>query len=235
MKKGKKILIISLSSILGLVLISIASFLIYANIYYKAESEALSLLKSENVIDKDDYIFIETEDKTDTLIIFYPGAKVEAEAYLPLLVSLNEEGYDIVLIRMPLRMAIFKVNAADDIIEQYQDEYANIYIAGHSMGGAMASSYASKNPSKVKGLILLGSYIYGNYSPKDTLTIYGSLNQSVEDNLTYTENVVEIEGGNHAQFGNYGHQKGDAIATISALEQQKITIDAIVRFISNKE
>ena len=33
-----------------------------------------------------------------------------------------------------------------------------------------------------------------------------------------------MEGGNHAQFGNYGEQKGDGKATISAEEQQRQTV-----------
>ena len=49
----------------------------------------------------------------------------------------------------------------------------------------------------------------------------------MEDKIGYTENVVEIEGGNHAQFGNYGPQKGDLPATISAEEQQAQAVDAI--------
>lgn len=87
-------------------------------------------------------------------------------------------------------------------------EYRHWYMAGHSMGRAMASQFASDHPDEVDGLILLGAYIYGDYPEEDTLTIYGSLNQSVEDNIDYTENVVEIQGGNHARFGNYGPQGG---------------------------
>ena len=95
----------------------------------------------------------------------------------------------------------------------------------------MASSFASGHPEAVDGLILLGSYIYGDYPDDDTLTIYGSLNQSVEDHIDYTENIVEIQGGNHAQFGNYGPQKGDLPAEISAEEQQEQTAAAIEEFI----
>ena len=82
----------------------------------------------------------------------------------------------------------------------------------------MASQFAADHPDQVEGLILLGAYLYGDYPPADTLTIYGSLNQSVEDQLDYMENVVEIPGGNHAQFGNYGPQKGDPPASITAAE-----------------
>lgn len=99
----------------------------------------------------------------------------------------------------------------------------------------MASQYAANHSDQVDGLILLGSYIYGDYPDEDTLTIYGSLNQSVEDHIHYTENIVEIEGGNHAQFGNYGPQKGDLPATISAEEQQAQTVDAIQDFIHQQQ
>lgn len=37
-----------------------------------------------------------------------------------------------------------------------------------------------------------------------------------------------IEGGNHAQFGNYGEQKGDHAAGISREEQQAQTVEAIL-------
>lgn len=113
-------------------------------------------------------------------------------------------------------------------------EIRHWYIAGHSIGGAMASQFASSHPDQADGLILLGAYLYGDYPPEDTLTIYGSLNQSVEDKIDYTENIVEIEGGNHAQFGNYGPQKGDLPAGISAEEQQRQTVEVIQSFLADR-
>ena len=41
-------------------------------------------------------------------------------------------------------------------------------------------------------------------------------------------NEYEIPGGNHAQFGNYGPQKGDGEASVSAAEQQRIAADKIL-------
>ena len=38
-----------------------------------------------------------------------------------------------------------------------------------------------------------------------------------------------IEGGNHAQFGNYGIQDGDGNAFISSEEQQHRTVDIILQ------
>lgn len=56
----------------------------------------------------------------------------------------------------------------------------------------------------------------------------------MEDHIDYTENVVEIEGGNHAQFGNYGPQKGDLPAAISAQDQQAQTVEAIANFLEKQ-
>ena len=77
--------------------------------------------------------------------------------------------------------------------------------------------------------------LYGDYPPEDTLTIYGSLNQSVEDKIDYTENIVEIEGGNHAQFGSYGLQRGDPPAEITPQEQQARTVEAISDFLAQRQ
>lgn len=43
-----------------------------------------------------------------------------------------------------------------------------------------------------------------------------------------------IEGGNHAQFGNYGNQSGDGEATIDADAQQSIMVDWIAAFFEAK-
>lgn len=218
--------------ILALILALCAgAFFWYASDYYRAEDVALEVIAQDSGISvQDNLTILSSSVPSDTAIIFYPGAKVEAAAYLPLLDKIRQTGVTCILVDMPFHMAIFDSNAAQDVMEDFP-EYSHWYIAGHSMGGAMASQFAASHPDEVDGLILLGAYIYGDYSPQDTLTIYGSLNQSVEDKLDYTENVVEIQGGNHAQFGNYGPQKGDLPATISAEEQQNQTVDAIRTFL----
>lgn len=221
--------------ILALILALCAgAFFWYASDYYRAEDVALEVMAQDSGISvQDNLTILSTSVPSDTAIIFYPGAKVEAAAYLRLLDKIRQTGVTCILVDMPFHMAIFDSNAAQDVMEDFP-EYSHWYIAGHSMGGAMASQFAASHPDEVDGLILLGAYIYGDYSPQDTLTIYGSLNQSVEDKLDYTENVVEIQGGNHAQFGNYGPQKGDLPATISAEEQQNQTVDAIRTFLEER-
>jgi pimeloyl-ACP methyl ester carboxylesterase len=206
--------------------------LIYASDYYKADDMAISILQRENVSEVvEDLIIVSSPSTGETGLIFYPGAKVEYSAYLPILEKISQStGITCFLIKMPFNMAIFDPDAAAGIMEQFPD-IKNWYVAGHSMGGAMASDYASKNQDRVDGLVLLGAYIYGTYPPEKALTIYGSFNTSVKEKIDYTENIIVIEGGNHAQFGNYGKQKGDAEATISREEQQNQAVEAIKKFI----
>ena len=223
----------------GIVLLVLAiptgAFSWYVSDYYRAEDVALEVLAQDSAIDvQDNLTILSPSYPTDTAVIFYPGAKVEAEAYLPLLDQIRQTGVTCVLVDMPFHMAIFDADAAEEVIARFP-EIQHWYIAGHSMGGAMASQFASDHPDQIDGLILMGAYIYGDYPDEKTLTIYGSLNQSVEDHIDYTENIVEIEGGNHAQFGNYGPQKGDLPATISAEEQQARTVAAIEVFLSQAD
>ena len=218
-------------TVLLLLAILAGVFFWYVSDYYPAEDTALEVLsQGSGITVRDNLTILSPSYATDTAIIFYPGAKVEAEAYLPLLDQIRQTGVTCILVHMPFHMAIFDANAAEEVMAQFP-EYQHWYMAGHSMGGAMASQFAADHPDEVDGLILLGAYLYGDYPDEDTLTIYGSLNQSVEDHIDYTENIVEIEGGNHAQFGNYGPQKGDLPATISAEEQQEQTVAAIEAFL----
>lgn len=223
----------------GIVLLILAilagAFFWYVSDYYRAEDVALAVMAQDNSITvQDNLTILSPTYPTDTAIIFYPGAKVEAEAYLPLLDQIRQIGVTCILVHMPFHMAIFDADAAEEVIAQFP-KIQHWYMAGHSMGGAMASKFATDHPDQVDGLILMGAYIYGDYPDEKALTIYGSLNQSVEDHIDYTENIVEIEGGNHAQFGNYGPQKGDPPATISAQEQQAQAVAAIEEFLRSAD
>jgi len=144
------------------------------------------------------------------------------------------------LIKMPFNLAVFNVNAANKAIS----EVSNIttwYISGHSLGGAMASSYAASNADKLSGIILLGAYPSSDLSKTNLrlLTMYGSddevlnKNKLSETKINAPSNSLyyEIEGGNHAGYGDYGVQKGDGTATISGNEQQNIVTDKIIKFI----
>lgn len=162
-------------------------------------------------------------------LIFYPGGKVEAAAYLPLLERLREGGVACVLVKMPFHLAVFDINAADHVYSAVPSA-TRWYIGGHSLGGAMASSYVAGNEGGLAGLILLGAYPV-NDSPIPTLCIYGSEDIQLDlTKLANVENVIRIEGGNHAQFGDYGPQEGDGTAAISREEQQTQAAGAMLAF-----
>lgn len=231
-KKGLLILIAILSFIISL----IVAASIYLNNYNHADVKTDKYLKSsENVkVDKikNGYFFDGNGEKD--LIIFYPGAKVEAKAYAPLLYNLAENGYDAVLVEMPFNIALLGKNKADEIINNYS--YENYYLAGHSLGGAVASMYIS-NHDNIKGLILLASY-----STKEinipVLSIYGSEDgvlklDAYNKNKNNIKNIEEhiIDGANHSGFAYYNTQSDDHISLITIDNQISITVNYIDDFL----
>ena len=216
---------------------------IYAGQYYPADKTAQTALGSgENVtVVQMDYGWLfDGPSETDALI-FYPGGKVEETAYAPLLRRLAEQGMDACLVKMPLRLAVFGVNKADQVMKCH--DYARWVVGGHSLGGAMAASYAAKHASRLEGVAMLAAY------PTEALDdqmrvvlIYGSedgvLNRSkleaAKRLVPDGGRIIELEGANHAGFGNYGNQKGDGRAAIPSEEQQRRTVEHLVQaFVRN--
>ena len=227
-KKVKLSLIISIITVAALV----GSVFIYVACGYKADDDAIALYDEKNVEFCDGYVVVSPKIISSGVgLVFYPGANVEYTAYLPLMDQLSDIGITCYLMKMPLNMAILDVNRADVVLENHGDEHSLWLVGGHSMGGAMASQYAAENQDKIDGLVLLGAYPYKEYPLDKTVTIYGSLNTSVEEKLDYTENVHVIEGGNHAYFGNYGEQAGDSVGEITREEQQRKTVAIIAAFV----
>ena len=220
--------------IFGVITLLVIAFLLYTGQYYHADKTALAALESDDTVQvtETEYgWFFDGPSETEALI-FYPGAKVEETAYAPLLHLIAKEGMDVCLVKMPFRLAFLGINSADQIMQQY--DYDSWYIGGHSLGGVMAADYASRHSEELTGIVLLASYLV---KPLDdslhAISIYGS-----EDGVLNMEKMYEqdhnlpagseqhvIEGGNHAQFGNYGEQKGDGTASISAKEQQRQTAE----------
>lgn len=221
-----------LFTIIFILLSIITIFLIYSLNYYKSDETAKAILKKENIKIEKNIITLYPETNSNTGIIFYPGAKVEYISYLPLLNKLTEQGYVCFLPKMPLNFAFFDYNVADNIINN-NPNIKNWYVSGHSLGGAMASYYTSKNLNKVNGVILVGAYVYGDIPLDKTLVLYGSNDLILnKEKLKNKDNEILIKGGNHSMFGNYGHQKNDGKGTITTEEQQEITVNFINEFIN---
>ena len=238
-KKSRKRLkgagLIGLIVIVALVIVS----LVYVSNYYHVQDRQAALESTDDVkVEEGEYGYFFDGPGNDTALIFYPGAKVEDLAYASLLKQLAVDGIDCYLVHMPGNLAFMGMNRADKIMETYS--YDHWYLAGHSLGGAMAAVYADKNSEKLDGLIFLAAYSTKDLSDTDlkVLSIYGS-NDGVVNMDKVTEgrklmpSVYEefcIQGGNHAGYGDYGAQKGDGEADISAKEQQEETAEKIVEF-----
>ncbi len=234
---------ITLAGILVAVLFVIGTA-IYLNDYYHATDEAIQAIEesSEFVtveVQKDDHIaFI--PNKALVGLIFYPGGKVEHEAYAPLMRACAEQGILCVLMDMPANLAVFDINAAKGIQEEYTD-VAQWYLGGHSLGGNMAAGYIRKHIDEYEGLVLLGSYASKDISQSGlgVVSILGSkdevLNQKKYEknkkNLPGDYRETIIEGGCHSYFGYYGEQDGDGKATITREEQINYTVSEILEFI----
>lgn len=235
--KGRKRLV------LFLVLALFLGACFYFGSYYRADETALTALKSDDAVQvsripQGGYFF--DGPGKDTAIIFYPGAKVETAAYAPLMHRIAEERADVFLLDMPLHMAFFGINKADRIRSAY-GTYSSWFMAGHSLGAAMAAQYVSEHLDAYDGLIMLAGYPTKDLHADgfSLLNIYGSndghtgmLAKNPQYRPQDTTEVV-IDGGNHAQFGNYGIQKGDGIADITAARQQEETAEAVAAFLSS--
>lgn len=240
-EKFKKILLI----FMGIVIVLGISFFVYVNDFYSANKnfdEYRATYDTVQMIDNGEYISIKGSVSNSKGIVFYQGAKVEYTAYIPLLASLSQYGYECFLVKMPFHLAVFNTDAADKVISD-NSNIADWYIGGHSLGGAMASSYASHNSDKLKGIILLGAYPSSDLSDTNLkmISIYGE-NDLIINRDKLKETMVnapsdsyyyEMSGANHGGFGDYGIQKGDGEAKISNSEQIKETSVIIVEVLSN--
>ena len=228
---------LALPLILGLILLLTGIFFCYVNVYYPADETALEALRSDEAVtvSQTDYgWFFDGPSETDALI-FYPGGKVEETAYAPLLHQIAGETMDVFLVKMPFRLAVLAPGRAADVMAAHT--YENWYIGGHSLGGAMAADFASRHGERLRGLVLLAAFPTRALDPSlQVLSLYGS-----EDGVLNREKLTEgaqffpadavirvIPGGNHAQFGSYGPQKGDGAALISPSEQWAET-EALLR------
>jgi hypothetical protein len=201
---------------------------------------ALQNTGSVTVTNAGDQIRLMPSDTPKAGLIFYPGARVDAAAYSPSLRAIAEAGYAVFVVKFPLNFAILGVNRADGVI-QSNPQITRWAIAGHSLGGVMACNYTNSS-SRVRVLVFWAAYCDRSFdlsgrSDMQVTSISASL-----DGLATPEKIastrafapasaryVVIEGGNHAQFGDYGPQAGDQPATIPPDEQTRQIVAATLK------
>ncbi len=222
-----------------LLLILVLGFFLYAGDAYRADGEALAALESDERvrISPTGYGWFFDGPSEEKALIFYPGGKVEETAYAPLLRLFAEQGLDVCLVKMPLRLAVLAPSRADRVMAEH--DYDEWYLGGHSLGGAMAAWYASGRGGELRGLLLLAAYPTRDL-PEGlrVLSICGSEDGVINrEKLAAGEQffpsdvqICELPGGNHARFGSYGPQAGDGEARISPEEQRRETAALVATF-----
>ena len=242
----KKIIKIAIIVFVSLIIIGVLGLLVWSKTgTYPARMDALSALESTDrvTITQDKWIVFEPVEETETGLIFYPGGLVEPTAYAPVLHQIAEEGVLVIITPMPINLAIFNTGAANAVIDAYP--YITTWIlAGHSLGGASAAIFAENNPERIDAIALWDSYPPDSSDLSDStfsvISIFGTTN-----NIPNTENFndkkhllpadtafIGIEGANHAQFGDYGPQKGDVVPSLSLAEQHERVAEIMLNFIN---
>jgi hypothetical protein len=234
---------------LGIVLALVIGFVAWGSIVPAPMPEALAALESDSqvkVTTEPWLVFEPVGQSPTTGFIIYPGGKVDPRSYAPQAHAIAEQGFLVVIVPMPLNLAVFGSGKAESVIQAYP-EIEKWVIGGHSLGGSMAALYADKHPEQIDGLVLWASYPASSNDLTDSSLRVASISASL-DGLTTPEKIdasrvllpasttwLEIDGGNHAQFGWYGDQPGDNPATITREEQQAQVIQATLDLLKSVE
>ncbi|WP_084100469.1 alpha/beta hydrolase [Demequina sp. NBRC 110051] len=181
-------------------------------------------------------------DSTAVGVLFQPGARVDARAYVAELLPLAEAGYPVIIIKQPLGIAFTALSRwPDPLREPYATEWV---VAGHSLGGTVAAMQADdRDDEDAAGLMLLGSYPAGDISESLTVPVL-SISAS-EDGLSTPAKIeasradlptdatfTVIDGASHASFGDYGVQPGDGTPTLDDDEARTQISEAMLDFLA---
>lgn len=223
----------------------VVGYVAWARIQHQPMPEALVALASDAEVEVGAgrwLLFRPAGQAPRSGLILYPGGFVDPRAYAPTARAIAAEGYQVVLVPMPLNLAVLGANRAANVVAAYP-EVERWAISGHSLGGAMAARYAYRSPQRVQGLALWAAYpassddlstralavasIYGTLDGLATVAKIDASRPLLPPDTRWTA----IEGGNHAQFGWYGPQSGDLVATLSRADQQAQIVLATVELL----
>lgn len=216
---------------------------------FRTQGVDATLLASDETVSVHDTVewlaFVPNATSSPTGLVFITGGGVAAEAYAPLLRPIAEQGHAVFIVRLPWRLAPLPGHKQTAVLRARaivdgSNAAERWVIAGHSLGGALTTQLAARRPANVVAMVLIGTTHPKELDltdlPFPAIKVYGSADgvapvemiDANRDLLPADTRWVEIEGGNHAQFGHYGSQLFDGTATISRRRQQELTRDALL-------
>jgi pimeloyl-ACP methyl ester carboxylesterase len=184
--------------------------------------------------------FLPASAKGRSALVFICGSGVSAQAYAPLLRPIAEAGHPVFVVKLPYRFAPLGSHkqAVVDRARRLIADHAGIslwVVSGHSLGAALACRVTQSEPTAVAAMVLIGTTHPKNqdlsslqipvtkvYASNDGIAPPARLLANRHMLPAHTK-WVEIVGGNHSQFGWYGHQLFDGMATVSREAQQEVT------------
>jgi len=221
------------------IVLVVVGVLVWANIVMQGDraraievwtNDAVAVTSTEHSV-----VMVPAGVASGTGLVFIPGAKVDPYAYMYKLSEIVERtGATIVITKPTLNLAFFDQRP----LATFTADAPGVdrwFVGGHSLGGVRACMLAD-DPA-VSGLVLFGSYCANDLTASglEVLSIAGSRDglstpEKIADArgmLPADADLVEIEGLNHAGFGDYGVQPGDNTATIPTGQQRDEITDAL--------
>lgn len=242
--RTRRRILIAGGAVLGVLALLVVGFLAWASTPMMGDrSAALEAWRDPavQIHDAGDSVVVEpTGTPSGDGLVFVPGALVDPYAYLNKLSGVvAETGLTVVITKPTLNLAFFDQRPLSTFTA-HAPEVTDWYVGGHSLGGVRACQLA-EDPT-VTGLILFGSYCANDLSGADlrVLSIGGSRDglstpAKLATNrhlLPEDARMVEIDGMDHAQFGDYGAQPGDRPATIDDETARDELTQALSGFLS---
>ncbi|GAA1835265.1 alpha/beta hydrolase [Microlunatus capsulatus] len=161
-----------------------------------------------------------------TGLVFVPGARVDPRAYAHVLRPLAQAGYLVTVLKEPFGISFVDAGHPERVMRAHP-EIAQWVVAGHSLGGVTAASFADDHPrvggAAVAGLVLWASYPAGRLeradlavtsvsAERDGLSTPAKVDAS-KSKLPPDTTYVVVPGAVHSWFGDYGEQPGDGTPT----------------------
>lgn len=231
----------------ALLSLAVAAVLVWAATPLGPSTSALAALRSDDTVavrrTDAGYEFSPIGQSPDSALVFYPGGRVDARSYAPFARDIAANGHLVVVPAMPLSLAVLDSDAADRAIEAHP-EVRTWVVGGHSLGGAMAASYARNRSKRLDGVLLVAAYATSGADLSDTrlaVTDITGTNDTVLDQETWAAGhallpddavYVTVAGGNHAGFGDYGPQPGDGESSLVPAEQRRTTVRAALELLA---
>lgn len=168
-----------------------------------------------------------------TGLVFVPGARVDPRAYAHVLRPLARAGYLVTVLKEPFGLAVVDPGHPERVMAAHP-EIAQWVVAGHSLGGVTAASFADRHvvvgKARVAGLVLWASYPASRLERADlaVTSVSAELDglstpakvDAAKSELPPDTSYVVVPGAVHSWFGDYGEQSGDGTPTGDRAEAQ---------------